>query len=309
MIPTTIKPMLAAPIKGKNTFEDLKHKLPLAIQPKMDGIRCIIIDGKPYTRTLKDIPNRFIREDLTNPLLNGLDGELVVGPPGVRDAYRRTMSGVMSEAGEPDYTFHVFDSYLPPGDTFYDRYHKAIERAEETGWDRIECVETITCKTLYEVDEHECNFLDLGFEGAILRDPKGLYKFGRATFNQGQLIKLKRFIDSEALVIGYEEKMHNDNPAETDNLGHTKRSSHKANKTPAGTLGALVCETAEGIKFSIGTGMDDSLRKELWEKREHLAGMFVKFKYFGGGIKVAPRFPVFIGFRDPSDFGEVVKND
>ena len=67
------------------------------------------------------------------------------------------------------------------------------------------------------------------------------------------------------------------------------------------TLGALVCLTQEGIGFKIGTGYTAEMRKELWEIRDTLIGKLVKYKYFNIGVKVAPRLPVFLGFRDSSD--------
>ena len=44
-----------------------------------------------------------------------------------------------------------------------------------------------------------------------------------------------------------------------------------------------------------------ALRKQLWEIRDTLIGKMVKYKYFNIGVKVAPRLPVFLGFRDSSD--------
>ena len=70
------KPMLA------ETCEDADRAalpFPLYATPKIDGLRCLVIDGVATSRSLKPIPNRFVQSVLGTHLLDGLDGELVVG--------------------------------------------------------------------------------------------------------------------------------------------------------------------------------------------------------------------------------------
>jgi DNA ligase-1 len=118
---------------------------------------------------------------------------------------------------------------------------------------------------------------------------------------EGALIKVKQFTDDEATVIGFEEEFENLNEATVNALGHTERSSHQANKRGKGTLGALVCVTKDGAEFRIGTGFKRDERQALWDRRDTLPGSTVKFKSFLIGVKVAPRFPTFLGFRDSID--------
>ena len=85
------------------------------------------------------------------------------------------------------------------------------------------------------------------------------------------LLKVKRFEDGEAGILAVEEQMHNGNEATTNELGRTQRSSHKENKVPMGTLGALVCKDVEtGIQFNIGTGFTDEVRQQLWLSLIHI---------------------------------------
>jgi len=134
----------------------------------------------------------------------------------------------------------------------------------------------------------------------MLRDPEALYKMGRATVTGGQLFKLKTFVDAEAEIIGYEEEMRNDNVAKKNEVGATKRSSHKENMVGKDRLGALVVRMGE-IEFSIGSGFNASQRESMWAEKEELIGQLVKFKYFPTGSKDKPRFPVFLGIRHPED--------
>jgi hypothetical protein len=88
----------------------------------------------------------------------------------------------------------------------------------------------------------------------MLRDPNGPYKFGRSTRKEGYLLKLKRFCDSEAEVIGVVELMHNGNEAKTNALGRTERSTRKAGKTGMGVLGALACAGCARPALSLKLG-------------------------------------------------------
>jgi DNA ligase-1 len=47
--------------------------------------------------------------------------------------------------------------------------------------------------------------------------------------------------------------------------------------------------------------LNDELRLSIWENPEKYLGKLIKYKYQNFGIKVAPRLPVFLGFRDESD--------
>ena len=134
----------------------------------------------------------------------------------------------------------------------------------------------------------------------MLRRPDGLYKLGRSTLKEGILLKLKRFIDEEFEIVGFEERMHNGNEATRDELGHTKRSSHQENKTGRGDLGALTLKFGEAT-FNCGTGFDDALRAEIWANRDSYLGKFAKVKHFAIGAKDLPRFPVYLGMRDEKD--------
>lgn len=295
----TFKPMLAA---SCDNIDALRY--PLLATPKIDGIRCLIIDGVAMSRSLKPIPNRFIQSIIGKPEFNGLDGELLVG-----DSFQQATSGIMSEDGEPDFRYYVFDRWDVPG-----RYVERIQRMEmratnllqthfgESQFLRLLLPATVASRA--ELDAYCEKCLAEGHEGVMVRSPGGPYKNGRATFKEGYLTKIKPFEDAEATVVGFEERMHNGNEATTNALGHTERSSHKANLVPMGTLGALVVKNDKlwpGRTFNIGTGFDDAMRNRIWTRRLRFTGQTVKFKYQAIGTKDVPRIPVFLGFRDGRD--------
>ena len=291
-----IRPMLAC----KTPQEDAL-RFPLYASPKLDGVRCLIIDGQPLSRSLKPIRNQYVQDILSNPAFEGLDGELIVGPPTNHDVYRKTNSGVMSENGEPDFSFYVFDVWLLQDTSFLTRMDVLRELLEDYHEHPVKLHHQEIIYDLEELLNYEQEMLTKGYEGLILRSPEGFYKHGRSTPREQGMVKLKRFWDAEAEVIGFEEQMHNANQATINALGYQERSSHKENQEPMGVLGALICKTKEGIEFKIGTGFDQGQRVHYWQQRGSLIGQLVKYKFFPVGIKEKPRHPVFLGFRDADD--------
>lgn len=304
-----MKPMLAETVKD---VESLNY--PLYASPKLDGIRCTLHNGEALSRSLKLIPNVSIQErlrELASKIGHGLDGELTVGSPSAPDVYLKTVSAVMSQEGEPDFTFRVFDKFDCPDLDFTYRLERA-DRAVETykskykqqpGMEVVSHTHTIIHDSA-NLLEYEEAVLAIGYEGLILRSPEGKYKYGRSTLKQGWMLKLKRFVDAEAVICGFEELMHNDNEAFENELGHTARSTNAENLVPSGTLGALKVEDADtAVPFKIGTGFDAGMRELIWNNRHDMLGKIVKYKHFPVGAKTAPRHPVFIGFRSKDDMG------
>lgn len=292
----TFKPMLAA------TLEDPERlRYPVIVSPKIDGIRCVVRDGQALARSLKPIPNAFTRSRISQNIhADGMDGELLVG-----SSFQACTSAIMSIKGAPSFQFWVFD-YLGNGCTERTPYHerlwhleRAVERASDAA---IQAVPTKTILGPRDLLEYEAEILGMGFEGVMVRAPAGPYKFGRSTLKEGHLLKLKRFVDFEARVVGFEEQKRNTNEATTNELGRTKRSSAKAGKVGKGTLGTLVlARLSDGVVFGCGTGFDDATRAHIWAHQNEHLGRVAKVKCQPYGEKDAPRLPVFLGWRDEAD--------
>lgn len=287
-----MKPLLA----GELT-DPTKLRFPVYVSPKYDGIRALVIDGKLVSRSLKAIPNTFIRLVLSSHRFNGLDGELVVG-----DTFQATTSAVMSEAGEPDFTFYVFDDFTDPSAIFDVRTRCASMRVATADAGKI--LHTAPRKLCFDFDEvmaqHSLHTM-MGYEGTMIRSPDGVYKFGRSTEREGILLKLKNFKDLEAVIVGFEELLYNDNPATIDALGHQTRGASKKHLVPAGTLGALIVEHPDFGRFKVGTGFDAQLRQVIWSSKALYLGKLAKIRYQPDGTKLKPRIPSFQGIRDPRD--------
>ena len=282
------RPMLA-------TDADLnKLRYPLLASAKLDGVRATIRNGVVYSRSNKPIPNREVQAKFKH--LEHFDGELIHGNPCSKTCYRDTVSTVMSEDKPADEVLYfAFDHIEVPNATYYSRA-KALRKDKG-----VIVLKQKLIKTFVELLAYEEEVLDAGYEGLILRSPDAPYKMGRSTVNEGYLLKLKRFVDDEAIVIGFEERMKNNNEKVTNELGRGQRSSHKENKTGRGDLGALVLRLESGVEFSCGTGFSDPERAEIWASKDKFLGAYAKFKYFPIGQKDAPRHPVFLGWRDGRD--------
>jgi DNA ligase-1 len=264
---------------------------PVLCSPKFDGIRCVILDGTALSRKLKPIPNRHVQA-LLQTCPDNLDGELIIP----KKTFNQTQSAIMSEEGTPKFVYHVFD-IIDKKAPYQDR----MERLQDTELPSF-CQKVLPLDIHSEPDllEYETACLKEGYEGVMIRDPDGPYKYGRSTPKQGYLAKLKRFTDAEATIVGFEELQHNMNEAETDELGFIKRSHKKAGMVPADKLGAFVVES-DGKRFKVATGMTDAERSEYWEHKETMLGKLVKYKFQEAGGKDLPRFPVFLGIRHPDD--------
>lgn len=288
-----IKPMLGASVK----IDKLVY--PIYMSPKLDGIRVIVKDGQVLSRSGKLIPNLFIQSLFKD--YHGIDGELIVGSPVHPNVFQITTSGVMSIEGTPNIKLYAFDSWNAEGG-IDERYTRLLYITKGSFTANIEIVPQTIINSKEELLKFEEDCLQTGYEGAIIRYPNAKYKNGRSTIKEGALLKLKRFKDSEAIILGMEPLLRNHNEATKNALGHTERSSHKDNMIADDLLGSLhVQDCTTGVEFSIGSGFTEEQRRDIWSRQAELIGSFVKYKYFEVGVKDKPRFPVFLGFRDKRD--------
>ena len=280
-----------------------KLKFPMYCSTKLDGIRAVVIDSVVYSRSLKPIRNKYVQHLFGKEEYNGFDGELIVGDVYAKDVFQKTTSGVMSEEGTPDVKFYVFDDFSEPEFTYKERLYELIDRVIEKDHQRYV---VLLPQRYVERVEHVQKYLDResikGGEGLILRSPDGKYKYGRSTPKEQFSVKLKFFVDSEFEVIGFEELHKNTNEQVINELGYTKRSTHKKNQIPMNTLGSLVLKFGD-TTFNVGSGFTGVQRAEIWANRDKYIGKLAAVRYMDVGAKIVPRLPSFKGWRDIDDIG------
>ena len=284
------KPLLA----GK--FDSEKAKFPYAATPKIDGIRFLMVGGAALTRSFKPIRNEYLQKILSSNLPDGIDGELTSG------STFQECSSIMRIKGEPEFKVWIFDFVNPKGEVKpYKERMNELRKFESFNIPSYEILFPTIVSNQEQIDQLMIKNLNAGYEGLMLRDPNGIYKFGRSSVKENILLKVKEFMDDEAEIIAFREKMVNTNEGLKDNFGRTKRSSCQAGLKPSGTLGGFILRNSEGLEFSCGSGLNDALRDEIWKNQSKYLGKLVKYKYMSKGIKELPRHPVFIGFRDETD--------
>ena len=296
-----IKPLLSCDVPLD------KVKFPIYISTKFDGIRALVIDGVVYSRSLKPIRNKHVQKLFGKPEYNGFDGELIVGDIYAKDVFQKTTSGVMSEDGTPDVTFHVFDLWNTPELIYEERlrnlYDYLLDYETVCDLNNFKGISAVMNNKCYSQEDlefflnHEKN---VGGEGLIGRSPNGVYKYGRSTPKEQLSIKFKFFQQEDFEVVGFNERMHNTNEQKRDELGYAERSSAKDGLVPMNTLGSLVLKYND-TTFSCGTGFDDTLRKEIWNNKSEYLGKLASIRYMSVGSKDLPRVPSFQGFRDKDD--------
>lgn len=282
-----LKPMLLC----KDSPDTSTLKYPMYASPKLDGIRALVVNGRVMSRTMKEIPNKEIQRRFGRAEYEGFDGELIVGDPNDKDVYRKTVSIVMAHDKDAiDVEYYVFDKYDHPG-AFAERYEAAGKIASS-----MLLIHNVVFNE-QDLAQFEMDCLSEGYEGVVIRSSEGIYKQGRTTAKENIAFKLKRYLDSEAVVIGTEEEMHNTNEKVTNELGRGQRSTHKAGLVGKGTMGALIVrDVVTGVVFNIGSGFNARERLNDWPD-----GTIVKYKYFPVGVKDKPRHPIYLGIRDRMD--------
>jgi DNA ligase 1 len=230
---------------------------------KLDGVRAYW-DGRQF---LSRLGNRFHAPDwfVAGLPATPLDGELWID----RKKFQRTVSVVRRQDKSDHWKevkFLVFDAPAHGG-AFEARLAFVGECVGRAGLPYAAAHDHQACKDVSHLRVELGRVEAAGGEGLMLRRPGSRYEAGRSA----TLLKVKRFHDAEARVIGHK----------------AGAGRHK------GRLGALQVELADGTRFDVGTGFSDAERNA-----PPPVGSFVTFRYqelSEGGV---PRFPSYLGIRD-----------
>jgi len=281
----TLKPMLAH--KFDNSRVD--WSLPVYIQPKLDGVRCLFTKDGAFSRTGKQFKNlahielALIPFFKTNPFMI-LDGELYNHK--LKRDFEKIISLVRKQKPTADdrlnaqhlVQFHVYDYFdigIPGSKGIYNPYKSRMQNLVTSDiYDaQIKYVPAKLVDSYNYARDIHATFLSEGYEGSIIR-LNGLYKHGRSY----DLMKFKDFSDTEATIIGYE-------------LGKGKRT---------GTLGKFIMLDDEGVEFGCPPGKGYSY-KDLAEMLNNITdyvGKRATFTYFQKTNAGSYRHPLFKCIRN-----------
>lgn len=304
---SNVKPMKAATCEDKH-LDSLRF--PLFASLKLDGIRSLVKDHKPLSSALKPIRNNHVFDQLSLvPEFEGLDGELLLKDeqspdiPGTHD-FNLVSSAIMGAPGQPEFVYWVFDNWSDPK-PFCVRYQSLQERYKafpDEYKDFVKMLPQVCCETIDDLKQFESEALAAGYEGVMIRTFDGKYKYGEGTLREQVLLKRKPFVDAECVIVGFVEEQQNTNEATVDNLGRTKRSSHKDGLVGKNTLGKFLGVSPEWGDLTLGKGKTTHVKaKHIWDNQEDYLYRIAVYKYQEMGIKDKPRLPIFKGFRHPDD--------
>ena len=252
---------------------------PCYTQPKLDGTRCLAIQGKGlFSRLRKTFPHmEHIMEEINRipsagPLI--LDGELY----STELTFQEIVGLVKRETLKPGdvekqkkIKFHVYD--IITNTDFEDRleYLRRLFFANHTLLQHVVLVSTNVCKSEEEMKKQHAEHIVQGYEGIMLRNPKGLYKHSRSA----DLLKYKEFFDAEYRVVGFKE----------------------GEGLEAGCV-IWTCQTKDGKEFHCRPRGSREERIELFQQGRNYLNKMLTVKYQELTDEGLPRFPVGIAFRD-----------
>lgn len=262
--------------------------LPVYASYKIDGVRMLVRNQVPMSRTYIPLRNQVIIDTFSKPEYEGLDGEIVFGAANTDGTFLATTGKARKKTTTGEPTFYVFDVIDCPDLPFESRMEVVKERCK--GLPNVVVLEQRLVTTEADLKAFVIEAVEAGYEGAITRSPKGPYKFGRSTALEQYLLKFKKFVVREAYITGFVEQMTNTNEAGKDAFGRTKRSKKKDGMIPAGTLGTLdVVDTETGVAFQLAASIPADLKQEIWDNQEDYLHDVVQYRMLDHGIKDKPR--------------------
>lgn len=262
-------------------YDVAKSRTSYAVEPKYDGLRCVAIvesgvvlllsrNGLPFTSS------DHLKEQILE-LTKGLgdcviDGELISGN------FNESSSAVRRKEQQNENTnYHLFDvmgmdEWNNPLRPYYQR-RQDLESLfpRDTEFKNLKLVPSFRVETDEEVMNLYNRFLDTGYEGAIVKNVKGLYRKGK----HRDWLKLKEINDVDLLVkdvIQGEGKYY-------------------------GMLGAVIVYF-KGKRVSIGTGFSDEEREMFWADPNLIRGKVIEIHYHQATPDGSLRHPRFHCVRE-----------
>ena len=270
-----VKPMLAKAVNWD------KVKYPCLVQPKLDGVRCLMISdgddviflsrsGKEYT-TLDhiklDVIEYIIKYENSSPDKNVfiLDGEIYSD----EISFQEIIAAVKKQ--RPDSLKLKFRAYdIVNDEKQSDRWAETVHLVDAIGSPHVWPVTTFIADNKEAVKEFHDTWVSEGYEGAMIRHTDGIYGQGQRS---SDLLKVKEFDDSEFMCVG---------------LGTGQREEDVL----------LYCETLEGKSFNAKLTGTREYKADLVKNWDNNRNKLVTIKHFGWTDDGLPRFPIGKAFRE-----------
>ena len=270
-------PMLAS------DFEKRKDKVsyPVDVQPKLDGVRCLAYwDGdsvKLMSRGGKQWECcQHIIDELEQVLPKDwvLDGELYIHGSTFQEI-TKLVKKLRPES--VNVQFHVYDVPKDERGVISEWSFRRL-LLESLEFEDISCLQVVSSWTAHDeenVYELQSEYLEEGYEGAIVRELDGEYRFG---YRSNKLLKVKNFTDEEYTITDF-----------TTGVGRFEGSV------------VWICETKKQQEFKVVPQGTMEERQEMYRTADNKIGKQLKVKFFELTDDGIPRFPVGLGIRLTED--------
>lgn len=255
---------------------------PIIAQPKLDGMRCVMIDGMLISRNGRTVPNTNLIKHLSNLLKETnyvFDGELY--------SHELTFNDIMSQVMNDDAELHPSIKY-----TVYDTMTKSEWEAQKCNtiyndrWQRItsfvanqpncEWIGGKVCSSVIELNDYYQECLANKYEGIMVKGRNGLYGWKRV--DQSIMGKIKPSEEYDCKIIDIKE------------------GTGKYEKN----FGAFIVDN-NGVSVNVGSGYTDEERNKFWSQKADLLGQWISVKCQEVTPDGSLRFPVFVRLRDSKD--------
>jgi ATP-dependent DNA ligase len=268
----TFRPMLAKTYDSSIELPDT-----IAIQPKLDGIRCNYTSGHFFSRQGKEFRTLDHLKgtlDFLFPANLILDGELYAHG----EEFQKIISAVKRDVPSVDskhIEYHIYDCYdiKNPDMPFKDR-HKILSASFSQNKNyKVVMVGTDFVKPANLKSKHD-TLTKIGYEGMMLRYLDSPYEIDKRS---KYLLKYKEFITEEFEIVGTEE-----------------------NKGKCEGECTIICITKDGATFGVKPEGSTYDRQWYWKNRKLIIGkeLTVKFFAYTTSDKPVPRFPVGLCVRN-----------
>lgn len=286
---------------------------------KLDGIRCVFHPTLGMvSRSLKQIPNKQLQKKFA-PLLTLakdmnliLDGEIYCHGKTFQEITRACMTDDFTDIAtlkklEKEYPapaayasclidsieYHLFDVLL----NIHGNIVPFVERnnVHILSMPFLVKVKQFTVTSKEQVEEMFQSAIQQGYEGLILKNPQGHYKFGRGTVKEGLIYKVKPYIEKSAIIKGVVQATVVDPVAEKkiNELGHSVTSKKKDDRILIEKAAAFLVDW-EGQDLKVVIAASDVEKEQIWKEQADYIGKEVCFKSMEVGMKEGglPRHPV-----------------
>lgn len=271
-----------------NEIADItKVKYPAYVQPKLDGYRCIYKQGQMWSRSgksfgNKNLPAYFNSLYSINDYIT--DGELYA--EGFNFNKLQTILNTFDAPLPSNLKLFIYDCMTVPEweskkcqKPYSDRLKQLNKLVAHIGdYQKIIGIGNDKVNTSKEVLDLYKNYLQDGYEGVMLKDPEGLYKWKRVTVKSGEMLKVKPYKTLDLEVTGI-----------YDGKGKYE-----------GIAGGMVF-SYNSVTVRCGSGIDDDLRKEMADQPSKFIGKVAEIRYLEITEDGSLRHPTFVRWREDKE--------